>query len=182
MGDLEQRHLPLTRRQCHHYALIDEANSIFIDEARTPMVIGGTKERARPEEQIVHHWADRVARAVVRGRDFGHDQKRQKIELTSQGNRLVRWSEPPCGPHAQAVDKLHEHVERALHAHHSFRRDQQYLIDKDDVVLIDEYTCRRMPGRHRSDGLHQAVEAKEGVPVHSSAPPSPQGTRRQALP
>jgi preprotein translocase subunit SecA len=149
----------------HHYALVDEADSIFIDEARTPMVIGGTKERAGPEEQIVYHWADRVARAMVRGRDFTHDEKRQKIELTAEGKRLVRWSEPPCGPHSPAMDRLHEHVERALHAHHRFRRDQQYLIDKEEVVLIDEYTGRRMPDRHWSDGLHQAVQAKEGVPI-----------------
>jgi preprotein translocase subunit SecA len=149
----------------HHYALVDEADSIFIDEARTPMVIGSTKERARPEEQVVYHWADRVARAMVRGRDFTHDEKKQKIQLTVEGKRLVRWSQPPSGPHAQAMDKLHEHVERALHAHQRFRRDQQYLIANDEVVLIDEYTGRRMPDRHWSEGLHQAVEAKEGVPI-----------------
>jgi preprotein translocase subunit SecA len=149
----------------HHYALVDEADSIFIDEARTPMVIGSAKERASVEEQVVYYWADRVARAMVRGRDFTHDQKKQKIQLTTQGKQQVRWSEPPCGPHSQAMDKLHEHVERALYAHQRFRRDQHYLVANEEVVLIDEYTGRRMPDRHWSAGLHQAVEAKEGVPI-----------------
>jgi preprotein translocase subunit SecA len=149
----------------HHYALVDEADSIFIDEARTPMVIGGVKARATPEEQVVYYWADRVARTMVRGQHFTLDERRHKIALRPAAKQLVRWSEPPCGPHSHAMDKLHEHVERALHAHHRFRRDQHYLIANDEVVLIDEYTGRRMPDRHWSDGLHQAVEAKEGVPV-----------------
>jgi preprotein translocase subunit SecA len=153
----------------HHYALVDEADSIFIDEARTPMVIGDPKERARPEEQVVYHWADGVARTMARGRHFTLDEKRHKIELTAEGKQLVRWSQPPCGPHSHAMDKLHEHIERALHAHHRFRRDQHYLIDDEEVVLIDEYTGRRMPDRHWSDGLHQAVEAKEAVPITRKA-------------
>jgi preprotein translocase subunit SecA len=149
----------------HHYALVDEADSIFIDEARTPMVIGGVKERANREEQVVYHWADRVARSMVRGQHFTLDEKRHKVTLTPAGKQLVRWSEPPSGPHAEAMDKLHEHIERALHAHHRFRRDQHYLIADDEVMMIDEYTGRRMPDRHWSDGLHQAVEAKEGVSI-----------------
>ena len=64
------------------------------------------------------------------------------------------------------MDKLHEHLEQALHAHHRFRRDQHYMIDKDKIVIIDEYTGRRMPDRHWREGLHQAVEAKEGVPIN----------------
>ena len=64
------------------------------------------------------------------------------------------------------MDKLHEHVEQALQAHYRFRRDQHYMIDKDKIVIIDEFTGRRMPDRHWREGLHQAVEAKEGVPIN----------------
>src|SRR5213078_1744344 len=68
--------------------------------------------------------------------------------------------------HSHAMDKLHEHVERALHAHYRFRRDQHYMIKDEKVVIIDESTGRPMPDRHWREGLHQAVEAKGGVPIH----------------
>src|SRR5262245_5381025 len=67
------------------------------------------------------------------------------------------------------MDKLHEHIERAIHAHHRFRRDQHYMVEGDKVVIIDEFTGRRMPDRHWREGLHQAVEAKEGAPIHVAA-------------
>src|SRR5262249_40918273 len=93
------------------------------------------------------------------------DIKKQKIELTEDGRTLVRYSNPPVGPHSHAMDKLHEHVERALHANYRFRKDQHYLIENNKVVIIDEFTGRRMPDRHWREGLHQACEAKEKVPV-----------------
>jgi preprotein translocase subunit SecA len=110
---------------------------------------------------------------MERNQHFTLDEKKQKIELTDEGRALARWSNPPTGPHSHAMDKLHEHLERALQAHYRFRRDQHYIIEKqkgiDKVVIIDEYTGRRMPDRHWREGLHQAVEAKEGVPVHFAA-------------
>ena len=102
---------------------------------------------------------------MVRDQHFYLDEKKQKIELTDEGQQLVRYSNPPIGPHSHAMDKLHEHVERALQAHYRFRRDQHYMIEDGKVVIIDESTGRRMPDRHWREGLHQAVEAKEGVPI-----------------
>jgi preprotein translocase subunit SecA len=102
---------------------------------------------------------------MVRNQHFMHDEKKQKIELTDDGKQHARWSNPPFGPHSHAMDKLHEHLERALHAHHRFRRDQHYIIEKDKIVIIDEFTGRRMPDRHWREGLHQAVESKEGVTI-----------------
>jgi preprotein translocase subunit SecA len=154
------------QRPVHHFALVDEADSIFIDEARTPLVIGGVRERLPPDEQIVYHWADDVAAALTEGTHFRLDRKRGRVELTRQGKQEARWSNPPWGPHSQAMDKLLEHVERAVHARFRYGRDQHYLVDdKGKVVIIDEYTGRRMSERHWSDGLHQAVEAKERVPI-----------------
>src|SRR5437868_11025380 len=148
----------------HHYALVDEADNIFIDEARTPLIISGMTRSATEEESVVYVWSDRLAKDMVRDQHFTLDEKKQKVELTEEGKQLVRWSNPPTGPHSHAMDKLHEHVERAVHAHHRFRLDQHYMIHKSEVVLIDEYTGRSQPDRHWRDGLHQAVEAKEGVP------------------
>ena len=80
---------------------------------------------------------------------------------------MALYSSPPSvGADSLAMDKLHERLEQALHAHHRFRRDQHYMVDKDKIVIIDESTGRRMPDRHWREGLHQAVEAKEGVPIH----------------
>jgi preprotein translocase subunit SecA len=153
----------------HHFALVDEADSIFIDEARTPLVIASPTRPATPEEQVVYQWADKVARQMALDEHFLFDQVKQKIELTTAGKQLARWSNPPCGPYEHAMDKLEERLEQALHSHHRFRRDQHYMVDKGKVVIIDEFTGRRMPDRHWREGLHQAVEAKEGVVINFPA-------------
>ena len=152
-------------QRSHHCALVDEADNIFIDEARTPLIIGGPSREATKEEQLVYDWADNLAIQMKPHEHFGLDQKKQKLELTEEGRGLIRYSNPPIGKHSHAMDKLHEHVERALHAHYRFRRDQHYMIEDNKVVIIDEGTGRRMPDRHWREGLHQAVEAKEKVPV-----------------
>src|SRR5947207_421803 len=102
---------------------------------------------------------------MVRDKHFRLDEKKQQVELTEDGKQLARWANPPVGPHSHAMDKLHEHIERAVQAHHRFRLDQHYMIHKEKVIIIDEFTGRRMPDRHWREGLHQAVEAKEGVQV-----------------
>src|SRR5262249_26550121 len=110
-------------------------------------------------------WADKLAKSMTRDLHFMLDDKHLKVEMTEEGKRLVRYSNPPVGPHSHAMDKLHEHVERAIHANHRYRLDQHYMIRKDKVVTIDESAGRPQPDRHWRDGLHQAVEAKEGVTV-----------------
>jgi preprotein translocase subunit SecA len=149
----------------HNFALVDEADNIFIDEARTPLIIAGMTRPATHDESVVYWWADKVAREMVRDKHFTFDEKKQKIELTDEGKQVVRYSNPPSGEHSHAMDKLHEHIERGLHAHVRFRLDQHYLIEDGKVVLVDEATGRRQPDRHWREGLHQAVEAKNGVPI-----------------
>src|SRR5207245_1616462 len=117
----------------------------------------------------VYHWSDKLARNMTLNHHFTLDEKKQKIELNEDGKQLVRYSNPPVGKHSHAMDKLHEHVERALQSHYRFRLDQHYMIEKGKVVIIDEFTGRRMPDRHWREGLHQAVEAKEGVQVTLAA-------------
>lgn len=148
-----------------NFALVDEADSVFIDEARTPLIIATPSRPATPEECVVYIWADALARRFRWQEHFTFDAKKDKIELTETGKQEIRWSNPPSGEHSHAFDKLFEHVERACHSHYRYVRDQHYMIHENKVVIVDEYTGRPMPDRHWRDGLHQAVEAKERVPI-----------------
>ncbi|MCI0683205.1 MAG: preprotein translocase subunit SecA [Gemmataceae bacterium] len=152
-------------QRAHHYALVDEADNIFIDEARTPLIISSPSRPATEEEQIVYKWADGIAKQMARDQHFYLDEKKHKIELTDLGRHVIRYAQPPHGPHSHAMDKLHEHIERALHANFRFRLDQHYMVDDGKIVIIDESTGRPMPDRHWREGLHQAVEAKEGQQI-----------------
>jgi preprotein translocase subunit SecA len=163
-GTSQQAQDPKVQRE-HHFALVDEADNIFVDEARTPLIIAMPSRDATEPEQVVYHWADALALQMKRNQHFFLDEKKQKIELTDAARYLIRYSNPPVGPHSHAMDKLHEHVERALHAHYRFRLDQHYMVEDGKVVIIDESTGRRMPDRHWREGLHQAVEAKEKVQI-----------------
>jgi preprotein translocase subunit SecA len=157
---------PRVQRELH-YAIVDEADSIFIDEAKTPLIIANPTRLAEPEEQVVFLWADGVARQMKRDVHFTLNLKKDKIEITDEGRTLVRYSNPPTGKHAKALDKLLESVEKSLHAHFRFNRDQHYMVSKENkIVIIDEGTGRPQPDRHWRDGLHQAVEAKEKVPIN----------------
>jgi preprotein translocase subunit SecA len=167
-GPMAQPLDPKVQRE-HYFALVDEADNIFVDEARTPLIISAPTRPATPEEQVVYIWANDLARGMVRDQHFTLDEKKQKVELTEEGKHQVRYSNAPVGEHSHAMDKLHEHVERAIQAHHRFRLDQHYMIEKGKVVIIDEFTGRRMPDRHWREGLHQAVEAKEQVQITKAA-------------
>lgn len=149
----------------HNFALVDEADNIFIDEARTPLIISGQIRTATAEEQVVYLWADELVQRMEAGQHFIFNPQLQKLELTALGKHLVRYSNPPSGPHGDALDKLHESMEQAIQAHYRFKLNQHYLVDKNKIVIIDEFTGRRMPDRHWRDGLHQAVEAKEKIPI-----------------
>jgi preprotein translocase subunit SecA len=152
----------------HHFALVDEADNVFVDEARTPLIISQETRHATKEEQIPFLWADALAKQMEMNEHFLFDQKKQKLELTGKGKQLMRYSNPPTdgGGESSAMDKLQERVEQALQAHYRFRLDQHYMVDKDKIVIIDEFTGRKMPDRQWRDGLHQAIEAKEKVTIH----------------
>jgi preprotein translocase subunit SecA len=150
-----------------HFAIVDEADSIFIDEAKTPLIIANPTRLAEPDERVIYEWADRVARGMKRDEHFTIDLKKDKLELTDAGRKLARYSEPPSGKHAKAMDKLLDAIEKALQAHYRFLRNQQYMVTAESkIVIIEEGTGRPMPDRHWRDGLHQAVEAKEKVPIN----------------
>jgi preprotein translocase subunit SecA len=158
-------------RQCQgplHYAIIDEVDSILIDEARTPLIISGAAEEATSKYVI----ADKVARALKKGVHFEVKEKEHLIILSDEGQeeaqRLVGQL-TGAGPDfdfytGSNMDWPH-HIDQALRAHHLYHRDKEYVVKGDEILIVDEFTGRLMPGRTWSDGLHQAVEAKEGVRI-----------------
>ncbi|WP_148254681.1 preprotein translocase subunit SecA [Aidingimonas lacisalsi] len=159
-----------------HYAIVDEVDSILIDEARTPLIISGPVE----ENTDLYKVVDRLATEVEpcsdpedpTSGDFTLDEKHKQVELTEQGHNKVEslmrqqelLSEEDSLYAAKNLNLL-QHMHSALRARHLYQRDVDYIINDDQVVIVDEHTGRTMPGRRWSEGLHQAVEAKEGVTV-----------------
>ena len=143
------------------YAVIDEVDNILIDEARTPLIIAG------PAHDDVDRYrvADKIARQLAKGTDFEVNEKDHTAHLNDTG---IRHAEQLAGVESfyTAGNMEWPHlIDNALKAHHLYKRDVNYMIDGDEVVIVDEFTGRPMPGRNWSDGLHQAVEAKENVRV-----------------
>lgn len=142
-----------------HYAIVDEMDSILIDEARTPLIISGMPEASTD----LYYKVDRVVRRLQKERDFTVDEKAKNAMLTDDGIHRV---EEGLGVSNLADDvALMHHVSAALKAHFAYRRDIEYVVKDNQVIIVDEFTGRMMHGRRYSDGLHQAIEAKEGVKV-----------------
>jgi preprotein translocase subunit SecA len=167
----------------HHFAIVDEVDSILIDEARTPLIISGPAE----ESTDLYYEVDRIIPkltpgAVTRGDvkaeereelektgDFIVDEKHKTVTLTETGmakaEKMLAHRLQPGGLYDPVNMPLLHHINQALRAHTLFRLDVDYMIKDDGVVIVDEFTGRLMPGRRWSDGLHQAVEAKEKVKI-----------------
>jgi preprotein translocase subunit SecA len=160
-----------------HYAIVDEVDSILIDEARTPLIISGPAEESTDKYYKLDRIIPKLRRAatIVEGKlseieaqadgDYIVDEKSRAVSLTEQGigtcERLL-GVENMYDP--QHIDTLH-HIHQALRAHALFKKDVDYVVKDGQIVIVDEFTGRMMPGRRWSDGLHQAVEAKEGVRI-----------------
>ena len=167
----------------HNFAIVDEVDSILIDEARTPLIISGPAEQSTE----LYYEVDRVVPrlkpgAVTQGNvpaerreelettgDYLKDEKHKTVSLTESGiakaEQLLQGRLQPGGLYDPANMPLLHHVNQALRAHALFRRDVDYMVKEGQVVIVDEFTGRLMPGRRWSDGLHQAVEAKEKVRI-----------------
>jgi preprotein translocase subunit SecA len=144
-----------------HFAIVDEVDSILIDEARTPLIIAGPAE----ESTDVYYTANRVAKRLSRGRDFEVKEKEHAIIFTEEG---IERAEKLVGVDSFFVGKNMEWphlIEQALRAHHLYHKDVEYVVREGEVVIVDEFTGRLMEGRTWSEGLHQAVEAKENLTI-----------------
>jgi preprotein translocase subunit SecA len=159
----------------HHYAIVDEVDSILIDEARTPLIISGASEESTDKYYRVNRIVPKLEKgeeiegppgepATLTG-DFVVDEKHRNITVTDEGWEKVEGllgigniADPENWP-------LKHHVETAIKAHALYRKDVEYVVKDGEVIIVDEFTGRMMPGRRWSDGLHQAIEAKEGVKI-----------------
>ncbi|MCX7978309.1 MAG: preprotein translocase subunit SecA, partial [Bdellovibrionaceae bacterium] len=147
----------------HHFAIIDECDSILIDEARTPLIISGPAEASTDKYYEINKIIPHLKKDV----HFTMEEKSKTVSLTEEGNSKVEellGVENIYDP--QHIELMH-HIYQGLKAHHLYRRDVEYMVVNGEVVIVDEFTGRLMPGRRWSDGLHQAIEAKEGVEVRS---------------
>jgi preprotein translocase subunit SecA len=145
----------------HQFAIVDEVDSILIDEARTPLIISGPSEESTDKYAKI----DKIIPKLIQDIDYTLDEKHRTATLTEEGfskcERLLglhNLSDPVN------IELMH-HVYQALRAHSLYKRDVDYVVKDGEVIIVDEFTGRQMPGRRWSDGLHQAVEAKEGVKI-----------------
>jgi preprotein translocase subunit SecA len=172
-----------------NFAIIDEVDSILIDEARTPLIISGAAEENTSLYQTINRIPpmlkeqpfDDTPRVfgepeVEATGDYMVDEKNRQIELTELGHQKVedalielKLLEPGDSLYSSANLNLLHHVHAALKAHKLFKRDDQYMISSGEVIIVDEHTGRAMPGRRWSDGIHQAVEAKEGLAIQNES-------------
>jgi len=165
-----------------NFAIIDEVDSILIDEARTPLIISGPAddyaEVYHAINQMIPNFSVQIETGegkevvVEKAGDYTVDEKNQQVFLTDDGHTkaedlLIKAGALPEGASLYDASNilLMQHINSALRAHVLFRRDDHYIVDNDEIVIVDEFTGRSMPGRRWSEGLHQAIEAKEGVSI-----------------
>ncbi len=146
-----------------NYAIVDEVDSILIDEARTPLIISGPSE----ESTNKYYKVNRIVPGLKAEDDFKIDEKLKTVILTETGNSKVERMLGVSNLYEPANIELVHHVLQGLRAHHLYKRDVEYVVKDGEVIIVDEFTGRIMPGRRWSDGLHQAIEAKEGVKIAS---------------
>src|SRR5580700_3284728 len=145
----------------HHFAIVDEVDSILIDEARTPLIISGPAEESTDK----YYKIDKIIPKLIQDIDYTLDEKHRQATLTEEGfNKCERLLGLTNMSDPANIDVMH-HVYQALRAHALYKNDVDYVIKDGEVIIVDEFTGRQMPGRRWSDGLHQAVEAKEGVKI-----------------
>jgi preprotein translocase subunit SecA len=159
----------------HHFAIVDEVDSILIDEARTPLIISGPSEESTDKYYRINGIIPKLVRGeVIEGKepgekyttgDYTMDEKHRTVALTEEGVHKVERMLNLGNLYDPVNIEINHHVQQALKAHVMFKRDRDYLVQEGEIVIVDEFTGRLMPGRRWSDGLHQAIEAKEGVKI-----------------
>ena len=146
-----------------YYAIVDEVDSILIDEARTPLIISGPAEKSTS----LYYQLDKVIPRLQRERDYTIDEKARTVVLTEEGvARCEKKLQIDNLYEAKNIEILH-HLNQALKAHTLFKKDVDYIVKNGEVIIVDEFTGRLMPGRRYSEGLHQALEAKENVKIEN---------------
>ncbi len=145
----------------HYFAIVDEVDSVLIDEARTPLIISGPSEESTDK----YYLADKIARKLEKGRHFELKEKEQLALLTEDG---IEQAQKLAGVDSFYTGKNMDwphHISQALRAHNFYKVDCEYVVKDNEIIIVDEFTGRLQPGRRWSDGLHQAIEAKEGLKI-----------------
>ena len=153
LGDLVQREF--------NYAIVDEVDSILIDEARTPLIISGPTE----ESTDLYYKVDKLVRRFHKDKHFKVDEKTRTVSILEDGVSEAEKFLSVSNLYDLANMDLVHHINQSLKAHYLFKRDVDYMVKDGQVIIVDEFTGRLMPGRRYSDGLHQALEAKERVKI-----------------
>ncbi len=146
-----------------HYAIVDEVDSILIDEARTPLIISGPTH----ENTDRYYKINRVIPGLQKEKHYTIDEKARSVVLTEEGVSRVEKALNVSNVYDPSQMETLHHVTQALKAHTLFKKDVDYIVKDGQVIIVDEFTGRLMPGRRYSDGLHQALEAKEGVRIEN---------------
>ena len=146
-----------------HYAIVDEVDSILVDEARTPLIISGPAEKSTQ----LYYQVDSILPRLVRDEDYTIDEKARTIVMTEEGVAKAEGLLNVDNLYDPKYIELLHHINQALKAHALFKRDVDYIIKDGQVIIVDEFTGRLMPGRRYSEGLHQAIEAKEKVRIEN---------------
>ena len=154
---------PVQRGQ--HYCLVDEADSILIDEARTPLIIGSLGDKAVERIVTTYRWAAGIADRFNEDEHYEIDEDTKQVELNLAGRTLLRSIPQPEVMRAVGLVDLYQFVERAVKVRNEFLLDRQYVVRDGEIVIVDENTGRLAEGRKWRDGIHQAIEAKEGIEV-----------------
>ncbi|MFV0446466.1 MAG: translocase [Planctomycetaceae bacterium] len=153
-----------TVQRGHYFALIDEADSILIDEAKTPLIIGMELPN-RAAMTSLYKWAQQILPRLELDQDFLYEPRRKQVHLTETGSHKVTLLSKPPLLDSIDTERIFQHVEKALVAEYAFVRDKDYVIVDDEISIVDEGTGRIMEGRKWQEGLHQAIEAKEHLPI-----------------
>ncbi len=147
----------------HHFAIVDECDSILVDEARTPLIISGPAEESTDKYEKI----DKIIPNLKLDIHFTMEEKSKTVSLTEEGNALCEELLQVGNLYdPQHIEMVH-HIYQGLKAHHLYARDVDYMVVNGEIIIVDEFTGRLMPGRRWSDGMHQAIEAKEHVPIRS---------------
>ncbi len=164
MSETKQEQAGIVQRS-FYYALVDEADSILIDEARTPLIVSSAPSGDENPLADLYRWAYQSVEKFQVDRDFEHEEYRRKVTLTIAGRRLARSIAKPRSLSKIAALDIYEYVERAIAIELNYQRERQYIVKDDEVQIVDEFTGRVADGRKWRGGLHQAIEAREGLRI-----------------
>ncbi len=151
------------------FGLIDEADSILIDEARTPLIISALPTEEQKLEVECYKWSSSVAKEFIEDEDYDYDHEKKTVEFTRQGRQKARVIKKPEVMDRVGMVNIYQYLERAILVEREYHLDRQYVVRDGEIVIVDEFTGRLADGRKWREGIHQAVEAKQGVEVTVAA-------------